>query len=223
MDQAHSRECQTSPIVGAIMVQQARVYILLFLAAVLGLGLPVSVALADQPSVEEAREAFLQEFSKAPAIEIVTLIARQMQGNTAKTANHLQHHDPWDHSNDPQNAKGSDLLGVGVMKLLTFEKTNGYQGMLMGRTVYTVLYRAEFEVNETFTLGILKQTTQGMKNYRIVKLSDKPEIKSMKGIQLITQGTKFNIEGEILLLLTEKGWISDFDSAIRTKSQLILY
>jgi hypothetical protein len=77
----------------------------------------------------------------------------------------------------------------------------------LDNTSYTIWYRAEFEVIETFTMADLNPNDQWTNDFRIVKLSDRADLKTVG--RWIPKGMIFEIRGETLLHSTEKGWVNE--------------
>jgi hypothetical protein len=158
--------------------------------------------------VEKAREAFWRKFMNEPAIEIANTIALELAGypivNSYRLGNSKASVDlPY----APSMSRGRDLITEKVIKLLKFEKTTGLQSVLLGHPAYTVWYRAEFEVIETFTMVDAKPIDPMINIFRIVKYPDRNAL--MLAPHWIPKGTTFEIQGETLLHLTENGWVSE--------------
>jgi hypothetical protein len=157
--------------------------------------------------VEKAREAFLKEFRKEPAFIIASIIVRTIMGDATVSSYRFgkvplskEFPEIW------FQIKGSELLNQGIIKLLKFEKTNGFEGVQNGRSVFTVSYRADLEVSETFTI-VDQDPTDQRADIRLYKLSDSPNLKILP--RWIPKGTIFKIHGETLLKKTENGWMSE--------------
>src|SRR4051812_4630222 len=158
--------------------------------------------------IEKAREAFWRKFMNEPAIEIANTIALELSGDPIANSYRLGNSKASvDLPYAPSMSRGRDLIIEKVIKLLKFEKTSGLQSVLLGYPAYTVWYRAEFEVIETFTMVDAKPIDPVINIFRIAKYPDRNAL--MLAPHWIPKGTTFEIQGETLLHLTEKGWVSE--------------
>jgi hypothetical protein len=158
--------------------------------------------------VEKAREAFWRRFMNEPAIEIANTIGRELSGDPSAKSYRLGNSKATvDLPYAPSMSRGRDLLIEKVIRLLKFEKTTGLQSVLLGHPEYTVWYRAKFEVIETFTMVDFKPMDPVKKIFRILKYANRDALTFTP--QWIPKGTIFEIQGETLLHLTEKGWVSE--------------
>jgi hypothetical protein len=160
--------------------------------------------------VEKARDAFLKQFMKEPALIISAVIIGTMVGHPNISAYRLGAINPQEFPPGATFPRGRDLLNLGIIHLCTFEKTNGLADVLNGQVVYNFWYRAELEVTETYTMATMagpQNPNPSPTDFIIQTPSDRPDPNTV--LRWIPKGTLFSIQGEILLHKTENGWVSE--------------
>ena len=101
----------------------------------------------------------------------------------------------------------------GRIKLVSFQKTNGQEGELLGVKIYQLSYQGEIEFLEDCKWEKGMAVNLGEVHYRTVKV--KPGAKDfwqnwddqMHGRQIVKKGHKEKISGNVVFEKTEKGWV----------------